>query len=91
MPPSPFLPGWSGWSPVQGADRNSPVHSLFQAFLLAASVSFLLGCWFLVKAKGRSGWWVLAPMLLQIIGLIVILGLQDRAKQSSIPAEQRLG
>jgi hypothetical protein len=35
-------------------------------------------CWYYIKAKGRSGWWLLAPAFLNMIGLVLLLCLQDR-------------
>ena len=45
---------------------------------LAAGIAFVLACWFHIKAKGRSGWWMLV-LPLNLLGLVILALLKDRA------------
>ena len=46
---------------------------------LFSGIAFVCSCWFYIKAKGRSGWWILM-LVFSIVGLIVLALLKDRAK-----------
>ena len=47
--------------------------------IAAFCASLIAAFWFLIKAKARSGWWILL-LLLQFVGMVVIALLQDRAQ-----------
>ena len=48
----------------------------FLSFL--AVLAFLALCWFYVKAKGHSGWWVLLVPCLNVVGILVLVLLPSR-------------
>jgi hypothetical protein len=48
--------------------------------ILLSSISFIIGLLFYLDAKGRSRWWILAPLTLNMIGLIILAFLKDRNK-----------
>ena len=52
-----------------------------------AAIAYVLGLWFYIKAKGRSGWWILFTFL-HVIGLVVIACLKDKSRE---PLEERQG
>jgi len=54
---------------------------LFGIYIVAVLLTF----WWYIKAKGRSGNWILM-LAFHVIGLIVILLLKDRAKDGQPPA-----
>jgi hypothetical protein len=62
----------------------SDVDVLAKAMIIALAVPYFYGTWALLKAKGRSGAWVLLAGTL--IGMIVILLLKDHAKDGQPPA-----
>jgi len=45
---------------------------------LVAGIAFVLACWFHIKAKGRSGWWMLV-LPLNLLGLVILALLKYRA------------
>ncbi len=47
---------------------------------MSAGVALLAVCWFYVKGKGRSGWWVILVPLLNIIGILVLVLLRNEAR-----------
>jgi len=57
---------------------------------------FFWSCWALAKAKGRTGWWLLAPLILNWLGAVIILCLKDEAlgdgesNASPMPGEETL-
>src|SRR5882762_4041727 len=55
------------------------IDALVTPFGIAMAVVFFYGLWAYLKAKGRSGWWLLM-LSFQVIGVIVILLLKDHAK-----------
>ena len=57
---------------------------LANAIMIALVVPYFYGTWAYLKAKGRSGAWVLLAGTL--IGMIVILLLKDHAKDGQPPA-----
>lgn len=63
---------------------NPTTAVVLPVFLLVAGTSFIAACWYYIKAKARSGWWILV-LLLQLIGLIVIAALKDYAKDPLPP------
>src|SRR5450631_2892040 len=70
---------WTGHN-VTGEDINA----LSVAFMIPFGVSYLYGMWAYLKAKGRSGAWVL--LAASLIGMIVIPLLKDHAKDGQPPA-----
>lgn len=46
--------------------------------IFIGSMAFFYSCWLHIKARGRSGWWILM-LLLSILGLIVLALLKDHA------------
>lgn len=46
---------------------------------ISAAIALLAWCWFYVKAKGRSGWWILLVPLLNIVGIWVLVLLRNDA------------
>ena len=45
---------------------------------LVAGVAFICACWFHIKAKGRSGWWILV-LALNLLGIVILALLKDHA------------
>lgn len=45
---------------------------------LVAGIAFICACWFHIKAKGRSGWWILV-LVFNLLGLVILALLRDRA------------
>jgi len=45
---------------------------------LIAGIAFIYACWCHIKAKGRSGWWILV-LVLNILGIVILALLKDRA------------
>ena len=64
---------------TQPGDAKSAIPPLFS---LASGISFLVALYFYLKAKGRSGWWMLL-MIFSLIGLLVIFFLKDLKKSES--------
>lgn len=54
----------------------------------AGAVAFLFALWSLVKAKGRSGWWMLT-LLLSVVGLGVLAFLTDRGSAGEVAQEEK--
>jgi hypothetical protein len=71
---------WTGHKVVTG--DNAIV--LAEVIMIALVVPYFYGTWAYLKAKGRSGAWVLLAGTL--IGMIVILLLKDHAKDGQPPA-----
>jgi 4-amino-4-deoxy-L-arabinose transferase-like glycosyltransferase len=71
---------WIGHTPSKGA-----IDAFGTPFGIAMAVVFFYGLWAYLKAKGRSGWWLLM-LSFQVIGVIVILLLKDHAKDGRPPA-----
>ncbi len=46
---------------------------------ITIGLAFAISCWYYIKAKGRSGWWILV-MVFNIVGLIILALLKDHAK-----------
>jgi len=55
---------------------------------MAGAVSLLFTLWSYVKAKGRSGWWMLA-LLLSFVGLGILAFLPDRGSAGEVAPEER--
>ena len=70
---------WAGHSPT-GED----IDALAVATGIALAVAYFYGTWAYLKAKGRSGAWVLLAG--SLIGMIVVLLLKDHAKDGQPPA-----
>ena len=63
--------------------------SLLTSFLVIINgFSFYLACWFAIKAKARSGWWILAPLMVLYLGALIVWLLED--KSPSPPKEGEL-
>jgi hypothetical protein len=60
------------------------VDAFATALAISLMIAWFYGMWAYLKAKGRSGAWVLLAGTL--IGMIVILLLKDRAKDGQPPA-----
>ena len=77
---------WTGHNVLRDVGDTSV---LATAIMLALVVPYFYGTWAYLKAKGRSGTWVLLAGTL--IGMIVILLLKDRAKdgQPNSPAPEQ--
>ncbi len=58
-------------------------NDLTTALMLASGVCFFWSCWALAKAKGRSGWWLLAPLIANWLGALIILLLKDRTASAA--------
>lgn len=71
------------------ADSSQAMRGLSQLSMGVSGVALILTLWFVVQAKGRSNWWMLA-LVLNIIGLVVILMLKDHADGEE-PTELRAG
>jgi mannose/fructose/N-acetylgalactosamine-specific phosphotransferase system component IID len=65
---------WTGHKVVTGDDAIV----LAEVIMIALALPYFYGTWAYLKAKGRSGAWVLLAGTL--IGMIVILLLKDHAK-----------
>ena len=72
---------WTGHKVLRDMGDTSV---LANAIMIALVVPYFYGTWAYLKAKGRSGAWVLLAGTL--IGMIVILLLKDRAKDGQPPA-----
>ena len=55
---------------------------------VVGAVALLFTLWSLVKAKGRSGWWMLT-LLLSVIGLVVLAFLPDRGSAGGAAQEKK--
>ena len=62
-------------------DRNTWVDSqdLAQFFIIIGGIAFYSSIWAYLKAKGRSGYWVLLVICFLVIGLVIILFLRDKS------------
>lgn len=54
-------------------------NALVSVLAVVGGISFFWSCWALAKAKGRSGWWLLAPIIANWLGAVIILCLKDKA------------
>jgi hypothetical protein len=45
------------------------------------AIALLAFCWFYVKTKGRSGWWVLLLPCLNIFGILVLILLRSESQE----------
>src|SRR5438552_10797674 len=62
--------------------KQSQLVSLVLPLLsLIAGVAFIAVCWFHIKARGRSGWWILV-LVFNLLGLLILMLLKDRATGS---------
>jgi hypothetical protein len=51
-----------------------------EVFIWIITISILVAFWAYVKAKGRSGWLALVLPFFSIVGLIILLRLEDRSE-----------
>jgi glycerol uptake facilitator-like aquaporin len=76
---------------LQGRQTN-----VSKLLALAGGVCFFWSCWALIKAKGRTGWWLLAPIFLNWVGAFIIFCMKDLAPDDaqsqgiSAPGEEAL-
>jgi len=56
----------------------------------AIPISFIYGCWAYARGKGRSGLWVIAPLLGSVVGLLVLVCLTDRHKEDELGTLERV-
>ncbi|PTT24029.1 hypothetical protein DBR12_00195 [Acidovorax sp. HMWF029] len=76
---------------LQGRQTN-----ISKLLALAGGVCFYWSCWALIKAKGRTGWWLLAPILLNWVGALIIFCMKDLAPEDAqsqgilVPGEEAL-
>ncbi len=66
-----------------GVDRIDPKQSglanvVVPLFSLVAGIAFICACWFHIKAKGRSAWWILV-LALNLLGIVMLALLKDHA------------
>jgi hypothetical protein len=66
-------------------DNNSPLVPVVAAVCIAF---YVLMFWWYIRAKARSGWWMLA-LILNVLGWVVLVCLSDQAKDGSAPAVQQ--
>jgi hypothetical protein len=64
--------------------------NLFTSVLVIINgFSFYLACWFAIKAKARSGWWIFAPLIFVYLGAFIIWFLEDKSppppKEGELP------
>lgn len=45
--------------------------------------AFAYAVWAYVKSKGRSGFWVIAPIFGNVIGLIILASLKDKSPEGN--------
>lgn len=63
---------------VADPKQMQSVNLLLSLLSLVAGVAFTSACWFHIKAKGRSGWWISA-LVLNLFGLLILILLKDHA------------
>jgi RsiW-degrading membrane proteinase PrsW (M82 family) len=63
---------------------NAPLGPLFG---ITYVVTFFLAFWWYIKAKGRSGAWILM-LFLNLLGMLVILLLKDRCENGLEPVAE---
>lgn len=73
-----FLFGALGYS----SDDSKSANVFSSLVPLVIMISYPVACWFYIKAKGRSGWWLLTCFL---VGPIAIWMLKDHAKEDLPP------
>jgi cytochrome bd-type quinol oxidase subunit 2 len=64
--------------------ESAPLGPLFG---ITYVVAFFLAFWWYIKAKGRSGAWILM-LLLNLLGMIVILLLKDHCENGQEPVAE---
>lgn len=62
-----------------GADPKQPgfVSTVIPLLYLVAGIALICAAWFHIKAKGRSGWWILVFLAFNLLGLVIIALLKD--------------
>ncbi len=81
-----FVAGIACTFVLAGYDDNWWVDDVFGPLLvLGWTAAYFLGIWWYIKAKGREGLWILAGFL-NLIGLIVLLCLEDHAEDGRPPS-----
>lgn len=62
--------------------------------VMVNGVSFYWACWAYIKAKGRSGFWLLAPVLFVYLGVLILWFLDDKSEpdvaEDGIPSWARV-
>ena len=64
---------------VEKPNSGSLVTALLTLCGWASLIAFTCSCWFYLKAKGRSGWWMLM-LSFTIVGVICFALMKDLAK-----------
>ncbi len=58
--------------------KDAGIGSIFGALLsMIAGVAFIYAAWCHIKAKGRSGWWILV-LVFNLLGILILALLKDR-------------
>jgi uncharacterized membrane protein YeiB len=57
-------------------------------YVLVSAVCGVI-CWITAKSKGRTGWWFLAGLIFNILGILLIAAASDRKEQAK--ATKKIG
>ncbi|ARV19915.1 hypothetical protein AEP_02990 [Curvibacter sp. AEP1-3] len=69
------------WGHLLPAAVGSGVALALPVLSTLTAIALLALCWFYVKTKGRSGWWVLLVPCLNIFGILVLVLLRSESRQ----------
>lgn len=84
-----FVCGITALFIVQQLSFDDRVPALGSVLAWVSGTALICSCWFYLKAKGRSGWWMLL-LIIMIFGLIGFALLKDLAKEGVRNPEQPL-
>ena len=59
--------------------ENPVMYATTYVLEIVFGIAFFVALWAYIKAKGRSGWWILL-MFFNLLGLLVIVLLKDKTK-----------
>ena len=68
------------WGHLLPAPVGNVLARILPLLSISAVIALLALCWFYVKAKGRSGWWVLLVPGLNIFGILVLVLLPNKVQ-----------
>jgi hypothetical protein len=69
------------WGHLLPAAVGNGVALALPVLSTSAAIALLALCWFYVKTKGRSGWWVLLVPCLNIFGILVLVLLRSESQE----------
>ena len=51
-------------------------------WVILSALAYLAAMWCVIRGKARSAWWILAPIMLNLIGLFIVVLMRDDSGES---------